>query len=111
MQELRRPVIRKLRRRIEYGLQKAFQQCQVAYDLAFMNGDAGGILKAVELQARLAKILCDEFNVNNRHGLLDDASTKVLLAMRREIEVKQAKMKRLQGSVPVEGQIVSQNPP
>lgn len=44
VQELRRPVLRKLRRKIEYGLQKALQQCQVAYDLAYEKGDVGGIL-------------------------------------------------------------------
>ena len=95
VQELRRPVIRKLRRKIEYGLQKALEQCQVAYDLAYEKGDVGGILKAVEMQAKLAKLLSDELHVTHRHGLLDDADTEVLLAMRKEIEVRREKQKKL----------------
>lgn len=43
VQELRRPVLRKLRRKIEYSLNKALEQCQVAYDLAYEKGDVGGI--------------------------------------------------------------------
>lgn len=105
VQELRRPVIRKLRRRIEYSLQKALEQCQIAFDLSFANGDSNGILKAVEMQAKLAKLLCDEFNGSNRFGVLDDASTEVLLNMRREIEVLTAKRKRLANSVVMEGRI------
>ena len=35
MQELRRPVLRKLRRKIEYGMQRALEQCDVAWDLAY----------------------------------------------------------------------------
>jgi hypothetical protein len=95
VQELRRPVIRKLRRRIEYGLQKALDQCQVAYDLAYLQGNAGGILKAVEMLAKLAKVLCDEFNGTHPHGLLDDADTEVFLAMRKEIEVRRMKQNNL----------------
>ena len=94
IQELRRPVIRKLRRKIEYGLQKALEQCQVAYDLAYAKADAGGILKAVEMQAKLVKLLSDEINVNNRHGLLDDTSTEVLLAMKREFENRKLKLEK-----------------
>ena len=95
VQELRRPVIRKLRRKIEYGLQKALEQCQVVYDLAYEKGDAGGILKAVEMQAKLAKLLSDEINGTPRHGLLDNTDTEVLLAMRKEIEIRREKQKKL----------------
>ena len=95
VQELRRPVLRKLRRKIKYGLQKALEQCQVAYDLAYAQGDAKTLLKAVEMQAKLAKLLSDEFNVNHRHGLLEDADTEVLLSMRKEIEIRRAKKKVL----------------
>ena len=40
VQELRRPVLRKFRRKLEYGLQKALEQCDVAWDLAYAQGDA-----------------------------------------------------------------------
>ena len=95
VQELRRPVLRKFRRKLEYGLQKTLDQCDVAWDLAYAQGDAKTLLKAVEMQARLAKLLSDEFNVNHRHGLLDDADTEVLLSMRKEIEIRRAKQKKL----------------
>ena len=93
VQELRRPVIRKLRRRIEYGLQKAFGQCEIAWDLAYEQGDPRGMLKAIEMQAKLAKLLSED--VTNRHGLLDDASTETLLAIRKEVEVRREKQKKL----------------
>ena len=95
VQELRRPDIRKFRRKLEYSLNKALEQCQVAYDLAYEKGDVGGILKAVEMQAKLAKLLSDEINATHRHGLLDDADTELLLAMRKEIEVRREKQKKL----------------
>jgi hypothetical protein len=93
IQELKRPVIRKLRRKIEYNLQTALEQCQTAYDLAFEQADSKGMLAAIRMQAELAKLLSQEINVNHRHGLLDDASTKVLLEMKKEIEVRQARQK------------------
>ena len=96
VQELRRPVLRKLRRKIKYGLQKALEQCQVAYDLAYAQGDAKTLLKAVEMQAKLAKLLTNQIDINHRYGLLDDTSTEVLLAMKRECEVRHEKQKKLQ---------------
>ena len=94
VQELRRPVIRKLRRKIEYGLLKALEQCRVAYDLSYEKGDACGILKAVEMQAKLAKLLSEESTVNHRFGVLDDATTETLLAIRKEVEVRREKQKK-----------------
>lgn len=96
VQELRRPVIRKFRRKLEYGLQKALEQCDVAWDLAYAQGDAKTLLKAVEMQAKLAKLLTEHVDVTHRHGLLDDTSTEVLLAMKKEFEVRREKQKKLQ---------------
>lgn len=95
VQELRCPVIRKFRRKLEYGLQKALEQCDVAWDLAYEQGDPKTLLKAVEMQAKLAKLLTEQIDVNHR-GLLDDTSTEVLLEMKREIEVRREKQKKLQ---------------
>jgi hypothetical protein len=111
VQELRRPVLRKFRRKLEYGLQKALEQCDVAWDLAYAQGDAKTLLKAVEMQARLAKLLSDEFNVNHRHGLLDDADTEVLLSMRKEIEIRRAKQKKLVSIQVVNSKSISPSPP
>ena len=111
VQELRRPVLRKFRRKLEYGLQKALEQCDVAWDLAYAQGDAKTLLEAVEMQARLAKLLSDEFNVNHRHGLLDDADTEVLLSMRKEIEIRRAKQKKLVAIQVVNSKSISPSPP
>lgn len=96
--QLKQPVIRKLAKKIEYTLNKALEDCQTARDLAYVKGDARTILKSVELASRLTKILgADELNINHRFGLLDDASTDVLLAMRKQVEDRRAKEKRLSG--------------
>ncbi len=110
VQELRRPVLRKFRRKLEYGLQKALEQCDVAWDLAYAQGDAKTLLKAVEMQAKLAKLLTEQIDVNHRYGLLDDTSTEVLLAMKREFEVRQEKRKRLQEIRVVNSETVSEAP-
>ena len=110
VQELRRPVIRKFRRKLEYGLQKALEQCDVAWDLAYAQGDAKTLLKAVEMQARLSKLLSEQIDVTHRHGLLDDTSTEVLLAMKREFEVRREKQKKLQEIRVVNSETVSATP-
>ena len=42
----------------------------------------------------VTKLLSDEINVTYRHGLLDDTSTEVLLAMKKEFEVRREKLKK-----------------
>ena len=90
--QLKQPVVRQLKKRITYNLEKALEECETASTLAYAKGDAKTILKAVELKARLVKIIgADDINVNHRFGMLDDASTDVLLAMRAQLEHKQTK--------------------
>ena len=93
--ELRKPVIRKIRRKLEYNLQKALEQCETAHDLAEMQGNPGMMLKAVELQSKLAKLLSEDINVTHKYGLLDESSTEVLLEMKKEIADRQAKRKAI----------------
>lgn len=93
IQELRRPVLRKFKQKFEYTLQKALEQCQIAWDLAFAQADAKALLKAIELQGKFMKLLTEQVNVNHRHGLLDDASTEALLEMRRVAETRMGKAK------------------
>ena len=78
--------------------------------LAYAQGDAKTLLKAVEMQAKLAKLLTEQIDVNHRYGLLDDTSTEVLLAMKREFEVRQEKRKRLQEIRVVNSETVSEAP-
>jgi hypothetical protein len=105
--ELRKPVVRKLQRKFEYDLQKALSQANIAWETAYEDGDTANMLKAIDMQSRLAKLLVEEVNVNHRYGVLDDASTAVLLGIRDEIEKKKTRQKRLQSSITVEHTEVS----
>lgn len=101
IQELMRPALRKFKHKIEYGLQEALNQCQVAYDLAMETGDVKSLLKAIELQAKLSKLLTENIEVTHRYGVLDTASTETLLELRKAIEEKKAKQKLLPQPAPV----------
>lgn len=100
--ELRRPVVRKLQKKFEYDLQKALSQANIAWETAFEDGDTGNMLKSIELQSKLAKLLSEEINVTHKFGAVDDASTEVLLAIRDEVEKRKTRQKRLQTSITVE---------
>jgi predicted nucleotidyltransferase len=41
--------------------------------------------KLIELQSKLAKILAERVDVNHKHGL-DEATTEMLLEMKKEVE-------------------------
>ena len=84
VQELRRPVIRKVRRKFEYNLKKALGDAEDAYNLAYASGNPNTMLAAIELRAKLCRFLTE--HVEHRHGVLDDASTQTLLEMRQWIE-------------------------
>jgi hypothetical protein len=92
-------VIRKLRQKLEYTIQQAFEHAAVAYDLAFESGDVKSLLKAVELQAKLGKLLSETIDVNYRYGVLDTADTDTLLEMRKMVEEKKAKQRLIPGPV------------
>lgn len=84
VQELRRPVIRKVQRKFEYNLKKALGDAEDAYNLAYASGNPNTMLAAIELRAKLCRFLTEQ--TEHRHGLLDDASTATLIEMRRSIE-------------------------
>ena len=75
------------------------------------QGDAKTLLKAVEMQAKLAKLLTEQIDANHRSGLLDDTSTEVLLAMKREFEDRREKRNKLQGIRAVNPETVPGTPP
>lgn len=110
IQELQRPVLRKLKHKIEYNVQRALEQCEIAFDLAYNDGDSKGILKAVEMQARLSKLLVEQIDVNHKHGLLDNETTEVLIAMRDEIRIRKEKQKKLLEKKVLAIESVSQTP-
>jgi phage terminase small subunit len=100
VQDLRRPVIRKVQKKLEYNLQMALEECETAHRLAYAQGDPKTMLKAVELRAKLVRLLGKkEINITHNHGLLDDTSTEVLLEMKREIENRRAKLEMNRGVV------------
>lgn len=110
IQELKRPVLRKLRGKIEYNLQKALEQCEVAWDVAYLQADVKGMLAAVKMQAELSKLLSQQIDVNHRHGLLDDEQTEVLLAMQKEFAVRHEKKKALMKIRVVNSETVRETP-
>ncbi len=110
IQELQRPVLRKVARKIEYNQEKALEQCQIAWDLAYANGDVKGLLAASKLQAELCKLLVQEVTVNHKHGALDEVATAVLIEMQRTIEVRQAKARALVDMVKVKVERDSETP-
>ena len=108
IQELQKPILRKLRRTIEYNLQSALDQCATAWDLAHANGDPKTMLKAIGLQAKLSDLLTERIDVTHKNVGLDEETTDMLLAMRDELRVrKSAQKKKLESSV---GNIVTVEP-
>jgi hypothetical protein len=95
VQELRRPVIRKVQKKFEYTLNKALEQCQIAWDLAFAQANPQALLKAIELQGKFVKLMSEQVDVTHRHGLLDDASTETLLEMKKAFEDRRTKQEKL----------------
>lgn len=100
--ELRKPVVRKLQKKFEYDLQKALAQANIAWENAYEEGDTTNMLKAVELQSKLAKLMSEEINVTHKYGVLDDTNTEVLLGIRAEIEKRKTKQKKIAASITVE---------
>jgi len=84
IQELQRPVIRKIRKNFEYNLNRALEDAEDAYNLAYEAGNPNTMLAAIELRAKLCKFLTE--TVEHKHTLLDDASTATLIEMRKQIE-------------------------
>lgn len=109
--ELRRPVVRKLQRKFSYDLQKALSQAESAYTIAFEDGDVAGMLGAITLQSKLAKLLSEEINVHHTHGLLDTTTTDVLLGIRDEIEKRKGRQLKIASSVTVDATPLTQGVP
>ena len=95
IQELKRPAIRKLERKILFTQDKALEQCMIAWDLAYLAQDVKGMLAATKLQAELCKLLVQQIDVKHTHEELDGASTAALLEMLKTVQVRQAKQKQL----------------
>jgi hypothetical protein len=93
IQELRRPIQRKLARKWEYTLDKALEDCQQAYDVAYHDGDSKAMQSCIRLRAELTKLLSGDINVNHKHTVLDEETTEVLVALRDAVKRKKAAVK------------------
>ena len=106
IQELQRPVIRKIRKNFEYNLNRALEDAEDAYNLAYEAGNPNTMLAAIELRAKLCKFLTE--TVEHKHSLLDDASTQTLIEMRKQIEKQKKSHIRLIDSSAVTVDAVAQ---
>ncbi len=71
VRELRRPVIRKFQRKYEYTLNKALEECEIAWNLACAKSDPRAMLKAIELRGKFVRLLTNQPDITHRHGLFD----------------------------------------
>lgn len=95
IQQLRTPVIPKVAEKFEYSMNRALEQCQTAWDLAYAQGNVQAMLKAIEMQARLSKLLSEQIDVTHRYGFLDDTATENLLKMKQQLEAVQKSRKTI----------------
>lgn len=79
--ELRTPVVQ----RLQYGLEQAMREAEEAFAVARAKENGGAMVAAVQLRARLNGLLVEKKEI--RTGPLDDASTEMLLEMRRQLEL------------------------
>ena len=95
IQQLKEPVAKKNLKKLEYTLQRAYEQCDEAYNLARATLDPKTMVKCIEMQGQFAKLIHQTIDVNHRFGVLDDADTGVLLEMKKKLELQMRKQKKL----------------
>lgn len=95
IQQLRTPVIPKIAEKFEYSLNRALEQCQTVWDLAYAKGNEGAMLKAIEMQSRLSKLLSEQIDVTHKYGFLDDTATENLIRMKQQLEAVQKARKTI----------------
>lgn len=78
---LRTPVVQ----RLQYGLEQAMREAEEAFAVAKAKENGGAMVAAVQLRAKLNGLLVEKKEI--RTGPLDDASTEMLLEMRRQLEL------------------------
>ncbi len=106
VQQLKEPVAKKNRKKLEYTLQRAFEQCEDAYNIARATLDPKTMVKCIELQGQFAKLIHQTIDVNHRFGVLDEADTAVLLEMKKQLEHKMRKERKLLNAPVVEAEVV-----
>ena len=98
IQELRRPIQRKLARKWEYSIDHALEDCQRAWDVAHADGDSKAMQSCIRLRAELTKLLKTETNITHNHLALDEETTEVLIALRETVRRKKFAVKVIGGN-------------
>lgn len=99
IQQLRTPVLPDIAKKYTYSLNKAMEECQTAWDLAFAQGHITSMIKIIELRSRLNKMLSEQIDVTHKHGFLDDTATTVLLEMKKQLEETRARKKKADAKI------------
>ena len=86
VRELRAPVIAKARKTFEYTLDQALEEASAVQHDAHGAGDYGSALRAIELKAKLQKLLVNISETKTTE--LDKMSTQLLLELARELKAR-----------------------
>jgi hypothetical protein len=78
--ELRLPAALEVRKAYKYTLDAALRECDQAYALALALGQPSVMVSAITVKAKIAGLVIDKRE--ERHGLLDDVTTRQLLQIR-----------------------------
>ena len=97
IQELRRPIQRKLAKKWEYTLDQALEDCQRAWDVAHADGDSKSMQACIRLRAELTKLLKQDVTHTHNHMVLDEETTEVLVALRDAMKRKKGAVKVIAG--------------
>jgi hypothetical protein len=97
IQELRRPIQRKLAKKWEYTLDQALEDCQRAWDVAHADGDSKSMQACIRLRAELTKLLKQDVTHTHNHMVLDEETTEVLVALRDAVRRKKSAVKIVSG--------------
>lgn len=99
IQQLRTPVLPDVAKKYTYSLNKAMDECQTAWDLAFAQGHIASMIKIIELRSKLNKMLSEQIDVTHKHGFLDETATTVLLEMKKQLEETKARRKKAESKI------------
>lgn len=109
IQQLKEPVAKKNLKKLEYTLQRAFEQCEEAYNIARATLDPKTMVKCIELQGQFGKLIHQTIDVNHRFGVLDEADTAVLIEMKKKFEQQIRKQRKQLNAPTVDAEVVEES--
>lgn len=104
IQEIRRPVIRKMQKVFEYTVNDGLREADEMYRLAYANGNEMAMGRAIELKGKFAKLLSEHVDHSHIHRIevFDTMTVAALTAMRRQIEHSMQEEQKKNGTILVE---------